>query len=321
MNLTERFPKSPSLPAKLGQPESKAEDDGSSKYGKYKRSASSWDLISIQKLPDFLNDNEYLLNNHRPELNSAVECLKSVFKLHTETWNIWTHAVGSIGSLILSVYYLRYVAEDWQHRLSFSIFFFGAVFCMGASAIYHAFICHSERVCKFLAKIDYCGVIILIMTSYIPWLHFAFYCQRYVKLSYMVLVTVLGLACISVVVRDEFREPCYRWLRLGLFAFMALVGLIPATHYLISDEVFHIYGIPMLWLASMAILYLTGGLAYGSCIPERLCPGKFDIWCQSHQILHVCVIGGVLTCFQGAANLASAQLLADPDCITVNFSQ
>lgn len=94
--LQERFPKSPSLPAKLGQPESKADDDGSSKYGKYKRSASSWDLISIQKLPDFLNDNEYLLNNHRPELNSAVECLKSVFKLHTETWNIWTHAVGEL---------------------------------------------------------------------------------------------------------------------------------------------------------------------------------------------------------------------------------
>lgn len=60
--------------------------------------------------------------------------------------------LGSIGSLILSVYYLKYVAEDWPHRLAFSIFFFGAVFCMGASAIYHAFICHSEPVCKFLAK-------------------------------------------------------------------------------------------------------------------------------------------------------------------------
>lgn len=85
--------KSPSLPAKLGQSESKTDDD-ESKNGKFKRSASSWDLISIQKLPDFLNDNEFLLNGHRPELNSAVECLKSVFKLHTETWNIWTHAVG-----------------------------------------------------------------------------------------------------------------------------------------------------------------------------------------------------------------------------------
>lgn len=70
-------------------------------------------------------------------------------------------------------------------------------------------------------RIDYCGVIILIMTSYIPWLHFAFYCQRYIKLSYMVLVTVLGLACISVVVRDEFREPCYRWLRLGKLYLLA----------------------------------------------------------------------------------------------------
>src|SRR5688572_1013403 len=74
---------------------------------------------------------------------------------------------------------------------------------------------------------------------------------------------------------------------LGLFVFMALVGLVPATHYLISDEVFHIYGIPMLWLVSMAVLYLTGGLAYGSCIPERLCPGKFDIWVGGIYLSHI----------------------------------
>lgn len=319
MELTHRLVKSPSLPAQLSDSDLAADNGVPLNGAKYKRSVSSWNLISIGSLPAFLNDNEFLLGHHRPELNSAVECLKSAFRLHTETWNIWTHLIGSVGSLILSVYYLKYVAEDWPHRLAFSIFFFGAVFCMGASAIYHAFICHSEPVCKFLAKIDYCGVIILIMTSYVPWLHFAFYCQLFVKLFYMLLVSALGMGCISVVVQDKFREPCYRWLRFGLFVFMALVGVIPATHYMTSDAAFHVIWIPMLWVITMTFFYLTGGLAYASCVPERIFPGKCDIWCQSHQILHVCVIGGVLTCFQGAAELASAQLLANPNCISIHY--
>lgn len=73
----------------------------------------------------------------------------------------------------------------------------------------------------FVLRIDYCGVIILIMTSYVPWLHFAFYCQLFVKLFYMLLVSALGMGCISVVVQDKFREPCYRWLRFGNISLIA----------------------------------------------------------------------------------------------------
>ena len=31
----------------------------------------------------------------RPELNSFSECFKSVFRIHTETGNIWTHLIGN----------------------------------------------------------------------------------------------------------------------------------------------------------------------------------------------------------------------------------
>ena len=31
---------------------------------------------------------------HRPELNSFTECFKSIFMIHTETGNIWTHLIG-----------------------------------------------------------------------------------------------------------------------------------------------------------------------------------------------------------------------------------
>ena len=59
---------------------------------------------------------------------------------------------GVLVTFLVSFYYVVYIASNLGHRLSFSVFFLGAVFCMGSSAVYHAFICHSETVCKLLAK-------------------------------------------------------------------------------------------------------------------------------------------------------------------------
>ena len=58
-------------------------------------SHTSWEYVEYNRLPAFLHDNEFLTQRHRPQLNSAVECLKSAFMLHSETWNIWTHVFGT----------------------------------------------------------------------------------------------------------------------------------------------------------------------------------------------------------------------------------
>ena len=38
-------------------------------------------------------DNDFLHFGHRPALPSFAECFKSIFRIHTETGNIWTHLV------------------------------------------------------------------------------------------------------------------------------------------------------------------------------------------------------------------------------------
>jgi adiponectin receptor len=55
---------------------------------------AGWELVHHHHLPDWLKDNEYLVFGHRPSLNSFKACFKSVFKIHTETGNIWTHLIG-----------------------------------------------------------------------------------------------------------------------------------------------------------------------------------------------------------------------------------
>ena len=58
-----------------------------------------WELISHHNLPHWMKDNEYLKAGYRPELRSAAACFKSIFRVHTETGNIWTHLLGALQNL------------------------------------------------------------------------------------------------------------------------------------------------------------------------------------------------------------------------------
>ncbi len=57
---------------------------------------NGWKAMPHHMLPNWLRDNEYLLKGHRPPLPSSKECFKSIFRIHTETGNIWTHLIGNL---------------------------------------------------------------------------------------------------------------------------------------------------------------------------------------------------------------------------------
>jgi adiponectin receptor len=40
------------------------------------------------------------------------------------------------------------------------------------------------------------------------------------------------------------------------------------------------------------LCYITGAFIYAIRFPERFRPGLFDIWGCSHQIFHLCAVGG-----------------------------
>lgn len=50
---------------------------------------ASWKVCHFKNLPQWLQDNDYLHKGHRPPLASFSACFKSVFRIHTETGNIW----------------------------------------------------------------------------------------------------------------------------------------------------------------------------------------------------------------------------------------
>lgn len=67
-------------------------------------------------------------------------------------------------------------------------------------------------------RLDYCGIALLIMGSFVPWLYYGFYCHYEHKLIYLSVVVVLGIVSIVVSLWDKFSEPNLRPLRAGTFA-------------------------------------------------------------------------------------------------------
>lgn len=72
-----------------------------------------WKACHFEKLPCWMRDNDYLHFGHRPELPSFAECFRSIFRIHTETGNIWTHLIGFVAFVIATiVFYVKPLCDN-----------------------------------------------------------------------------------------------------------------------------------------------------------------------------------------------------------------
>lgn len=59
---------------------------------------------TYEEAPDYLQDNEFIKKGYRINCNNTIKVLKSLFVLHNETINIWSHLLGCIMSIIFMIY-------------------------------------------------------------------------------------------------------------------------------------------------------------------------------------------------------------------------
>ncbi|KAH8288473.1 hypothetical protein KR054_003212 [Drosophila jambulina] len=273
---------------------------------------ASWKVCHYKNLPKWLQDNDFLHRGHRPPLPSFRACFKSIFRVHTETGNIWTHLLGCIAFIGVATYFITRpsVEIQTQEKIVFGAFFIGAIVCLGFSFAFHTLSCHSVEMGRLFSKLDYCGIALLIMGSFVPWLYYGFYCHYQPKVIYLSVVCVLGVLSIVVSLWDKFSEPGLRPLRAGVFMSFGLSGVIPAIHYSVMEGWFSQMSRASLgWLILMGLLYILGALLYALRVPERWFPGKFDIWGQSHQIFHILVIAAAFVHYHGISEMAMYRVM------------
>ncbi|CAL5372716.1 unnamed protein product [Camellia sinensis] len=76
-----------------------------SKEGKGKRlwNKVKYQLVEYHSLPGYLRDNEFIVGHYRSEW-PMKHVLMSIFTIHNETLNVWTHLIGFFLFLALTIY-------------------------------------------------------------------------------------------------------------------------------------------------------------------------------------------------------------------------
>ncbi|KAF1978666.1 HlyIII-domain-containing protein [Bimuria novae-zelandiae CBS 107.79] len=247
-------------------------------------------------LPPWQRDNHYIHSGYRLASSSFSRSLSSLRYLHNETVNIYTHLLGSTLFLLLSFSLYRTLSERYptatpEDVLVFSCFFAGAVGCLSMSATYHTISNHSEAVAKWGNKLDYLGIVGLIWGSFVPVLYYGFRTQPDLMKAYLGMITTLSLTTAITSTHHSFRTPTLRPLRATMFVLTGLSALVPVIHAA------RLYGLATLrstialdYVLLQGALYILGAAIYAFRVPERLWPGRFDIWGSSHQIFHVLVV-------------------------------
>ncbi|KAK8025750.1 mPR-like GPCR protein [Apiospora arundinis] len=267
---------------------SAAESYGSPTHGKHP------ELLNFDEIPEWAKDNKFVRGGYRPESGSVKKCVQSWFYLHNETVNIHSHLIPAV---------LLFFGRDlpdcaaaiplrpWDY-LIIAFFLLSTAVCFGLSALYHTLMNHSHRVEKQCLKLDFVGIIILILGAFFSSIYCTFWCEPELRQIYWATVGGLGAISVIVLVHPKLQGPKWRTLRLLTFVCTGLAGIAPFVHGGIK------FGFPQMALQSglpyymtEGILFLTSAAIYGETrFPEKFWPGRFDIWGSSHQIFHLVVV-------------------------------
>ncbi|RPB12403.1 Hly-III related protein, partial [Morchella conica CCBAS932] len=215
------------------------------------------------------------------------KCLSSLFYLHNETVNIYTHLLGSLLFFALP-WYLYTPRATLGDIIVFSIYFLGVGFCFFFSAMYHTISNHSPRYLTIGLQLDIIGITLLMWGASIPTIYYAFPTLENTRIFYWALSTVMSAICIGFTTKTANRAPAMRSFRATMFTLLGLSAVMPVMHSCWWPSVGG--RCEVVPLGGVAGLNLIGALAYATRSPERWFKTRFDIWGASHQVLHVAVV-------------------------------
>ncbi|KAI7902826.1 hemolysin-III related-domain-containing protein [Cokeromyces recurvatus] len=252
-------------------------------------------LLQFHELPKEWQENEYILSGYR-FYQSSQACLRSIFMLHNETINIWSHLIGFICMLCLSIYgfNIHFPDATLNDCIIFITFCAAALKCLFCSSIYHTFICHAHHQVKsFTATLDYMGISFLITASVLVTEYYGYYCRPIIRTRYMLFTAAIGAIGVLAPFLKRWDTKEFRPFRIVVFVSMAVSSALPVFHLV------YLNGFMRTWyffeLAAISVaMYSLGVIVYANRFPEKFYPGKFDLaGLTSHAIWHMFVCLGI----------------------------
>ena len=199
-----------------------------------------------------------------------------------EPVNGLTHFAGAALSIVGLVVLLVIAVENGSIRqiVAFSIFGGSLVAMYGASAFYHS-LNLTERGVAHMRRIDHMMIYVLIAGSYTP------LCLVLLRgrLGFWLLVAVWILAVLGVMQTVVWMH-APDWLSTALYIGMGWLAIIAIKPLLAAAPLGFFW-----WILAGGIIY-TGGAVIRAAKWPRGRAGKLTRYFGSHEIWHLCVLGG-----------------------------
>ena len=262
-------------------------------------------LYNMDEVPPGLQE-AFVESGYRKPYSTTVECLQSLFYINNETFNMWSHIVTFLYFVVrytVVLLELRSPASpkrDFYYPMLSSAI--GSFTVYALSSIAHMFNSKSEKMHVIFYFFDYAGISIYTYTSG----QVMYYYNRPIHTGWRIfesalLYTVIGaglsflatfLCCKS---KMNFRKygailrviPVFAgWLNTVLSLSVGVTmcscdAVTTCQSFIACNELLIAY------FRRHCFYSIVGGLIYGSRLPERLLPGKFDIIGSSHHFLHI----------------------------------
>ncbi|AMD20149.1 HCL002Cp [Eremothecium sinecaudum] len=256
-------------------------------------------LCGWNELPLWQRDNEHIWHGYVIETKSFKGSLDSLFYLHNESVNIYSHLLPGLCFLFIFIfdkYFVhKFATTSLMDYIMLDIFFLGAFSCLALSSTYHCLKSHSLQVALIGNKLDYLGIVLLISSSMISIYYFGFFDNKSMFYGFSGITLLFGILCAIVSLKSKFRSREWRPYRAGIFVAFGLSAVFPIlTGFGYYGIVQTTNRIQLKWILFEALFYIFGAFLYGIRFPEMLAPGSFDIWGHSHQLFHVMVVFGAL---------------------------
>ncbi|KAI1618821.1 hemolysin-III related-domain-containing protein [Exophiala viscosa] len=253
-------------------------------------------LLRFEDLPEWYQDNHFIQSGYRPVSDSWLSCAFSLGYIHNETVNIYTHLIPAVLFTLGQAAIFRWIPYQYPEATLMDHVVFGcnvaaAIVTMVLSASYHTLMNHSMHISNLFLRVDYVGILTLILGSFFSGIYVGFRCQPAICWTYWTMIITLTIITSVLVLHPQLQGLKYRSHRSWAFILTALSGFAPIIHGLL------LYGWDEMMIRSGMQYYLLEGLVYGlgaffflTRIPESICSDSFDIWFSSHQVFHVLVV-------------------------------
>lgn len=251
----------------------------------------------------------YIKTGYRKPYITTWQSLQSLFHINNETFNIWSHLVTLIYFVVrytLVLLVLRQASSPLRYffypMLSSAI---GSWTVYAMSSIAHTFNSKSEEIHSALYFLDYAGISIYTYTSG----QVMYYYNRPINTGWRIFESALLYTSIGVFLSFTATFSCClsKIAFKGNKTYATLIRVIPVFAGWLNTVLSLIVGVTLctcnantsfqsfIACNDLLITYfrrhcfcsILAGVIYGSRLPERLLPGKFDIIGNSHHFLHV----------------------------------